>query len=159
MSTTSRARRNYPQSSHLGDTMQIQSTKVKGVTAPGVKNSTETVRIKDGDAVIGEVTFIGSEAETPDGALAMASSLNLTKTVEQDGKEVDVDMTDEEKFLYIFNSGFTARARLYARNELSTKLEGPEKQYAQLIKRTAAVKSISLDDARTLLVNAGVIPA
>lgn len=121
-----------------------ESKRVKAVVNDGVKVETQTVDAKFG-TVEGSITYPRCTATTPDGALAMAASLGLTKTVETknaDGTvtESEVKLDDQDAFLKYFNAGYDSAMRLTARNELAVAIEGPEKQINAVASRIAKLK-------------------
>lgn len=121
-----------------------ESKKVKSVQADGVNVEVQQVDAKFG-SVSGSINYPRCTALTPAGALAMASSLPLTHTVEKtvDGKttEVEEPLSDEAKFLKFFNAGYDAAMRLTARNELAVLIEGPEKQINAVALRIAKIRN------------------
>lgn len=120
-----------------------ESKRVKAVVNDGVKVETQTVDAKFG-TVEGSITYPRCTALTPDGALAMAASLGLTKTVTKivDGKDVETEekLDDQDAFLKYFNAGYDSAMRLTARNELAVAIEGPEKQINAVASRIAKLK-------------------
>lgn len=149
-----RAKRNK---AHKGDSMTDEqktdtptatvheSKKVKAVAGPAedVKVETQKVDAKFGN-VEGSINYPRVTALSPAGALLIAASQPLTKTVTKtvDGKETEVDepLSDTDKFLKYFNAGYDAAMRITARNELAVLIEGPEKQIDMVAKRIAKIK-------------------
>ena len=154
MSKTSRMKRSNSATSRKEDNMADavdnkpvhESKKVKAVTHDGVKVETQTVDAKFG-GVEGSINYLRATALTPEGALAMAGSQGITKTVkDKDGNDTEVQLTDEEKFLKYFNAGYDAAMRITARNELAVIVEGPEKQINAIALRIGKHRGITGTD-------------